>query len=49
MSIRRLAALAGAATVSALALPAVSPAATLAPLKPCYVSVDRRRRSSRSS
>lgn len=41
MSIRRLAALAGAATVSALALPAVAPAATLAPLKPCYVSVDR--------
>lgn len=39
MSIRRFAALAGAAAVSALAVPAPSLAATLAPLKPCYVSV----------
>lgn len=39
MSNRRLAALVGAATVSVLALPASSLAATLAPLKPCYVSL----------
>ncbi len=43
MSIRRLAALAGAATMSALALPAASLGATLAPLKPCYVSVEDQR------
>lgn len=41
MSNRRLAALVGAVTVSALALPASSLAATLAPLKPCYVSLAR--------
>lgn len=39
MSIRRIGVLAGAVAVPALALPTSSLAATLAPLKPCYVSL----------
>ncbi len=41
MSIRRLAGLGGAATLIALALPGSALAATLAPLKPCYVASPR--------